>query len=119
MSLDAGSESGTRRGQLQAQCAQPGQTAPGVLAHPERYTAIQSDPNKIATYTGRASVYEAQGKGDIAMADLRKATSLAPRSIFDTMAQAGAKKRNSSGTRPPDPAANGEHQARCHGRPEE
>jgi hypothetical protein len=38
-------------------------------------------------------VYEAQGKSDLAVADLRKATTLAPKNIFDTVAQAGAKKR--------------------------
>jgi hypothetical protein len=55
--------------------------------------AIQSDPNKIANYARRASVYEAQGKSDLAIVDLRKTTSLAPKNIFDTVAQAGAKKR--------------------------
>jgi hypothetical protein len=38
-------------------------------------------------------VYEAQGKPDLASIDLRKAVALPPKSPFDTLAQAEAKKR--------------------------
>jgi hypothetical protein len=41
----------------------------------------------------RASVYEAQGKRDLAITDLRMAAGLTPKTVFETLAQAGAKKR--------------------------
>jgi tetratricopeptide (TPR) repeat protein len=55
--------------------------------------AIKSEPSKIANYATRASIYQAQGKNELAVADLRKATDLVPKNIFDTAAQANAKKR--------------------------
>ena len=36
---------------------------------------------------------EAQGKNDLAIADLRKATAFKPRTVFESLAQADAKKR--------------------------
>jgi len=47
----------------------------------------------IASYSARASVYEAQGKGDLAMADLHKAAELKPKSVFDAISQANARQR--------------------------
>ena len=41
----------------------------------------------------RAGVYEKLGKHDLAAADLRRAITLAPKSIFDLAARADAKKR--------------------------
>ena len=55
--------------------------------------AIEIDGAKIANYAARASVYEAQGKLDLAINDLRKAAELKPKTIFDTLPQAGAKQR--------------------------
>jgi Tfp pilus assembly protein PilF len=62
-----------------------------ALADPNR--AIEADGTKVLTYTARASVYEAQGKTDLASMDLRKAAALPPKSAFDTLAQAEAKRR--------------------------
>jgi len=55
--------------------------------------AIEADGTKVLTYTARASVYEAQGKTDLASVDLRKAAALPAKSAFDTLAQAEAKRR--------------------------
>jgi tetratricopeptide (TPR) repeat protein len=55
--------------------------------------AIEADGTKVLTYTTRASVYEAQGKTDLASLDLRKAVALPPKSPFDALAQAEAKRR--------------------------
>ena len=55
--------------------------------------AIASDGGRIASYTGRAAVYEAQGNRELAIADLRKASELKPKSVFDLLAQVTAKQR--------------------------
>ena len=54
--------------------------------------AIDTAAN-IASYSARASVYEAEGKGDLALADLRKAAELKPKTVFDALSQASAKQR--------------------------
>jgi tetratricopeptide (TPR) repeat protein len=54
--------------------------------------AIAIDSAKIEHYFVRASVYEAQGKIELALADLHKAIDLKPKTVFDTLAQATAKK---------------------------
>jgi tetratricopeptide (TPR) repeat protein len=47
----------------------------------------------IASYSARASVYEAEGEGELALADLRKAAELKPKTVFDALSQAAAKQR--------------------------
>ena len=41
----------------------------------------------------RASVYEAQGKTELAIADLRKASEFTPKNAFEILAHESAKKR--------------------------
>jgi tetratricopeptide (TPR) repeat protein len=55
--------------------------------------AIEIGGARITHYATRASVYEAQGKLDLAIDDLRKAAELKPKSVFDTLAQAAARQR--------------------------
>jgi Tfp pilus assembly protein PilF len=55
--------------------------------------AMSLDHADLESYLIRAGVYEAQGKTDLAIADLRTATQFAPRTVFETLAQAEAKKR--------------------------
>ena len=55
--------------------------------------AMSLDQADLESYYFRARVYEAQGKNDLAIADLRKATGFSPRTVFEALAQADAKKR--------------------------
>ena len=54
--------------------------------------AVALDPRNIETYYARGGVHETQGERDLAIADFRKAIELQPRTFFDTVAQAEAKK---------------------------
>jgi tetratricopeptide (TPR) repeat protein len=54
--------------------------------------AIALDPRNIETYCARGGIRETQGERDLAIADFRKAIELAPKTFFDTLAQAEAKK---------------------------
>jgi hypothetical protein len=54
--------------------------------------AIEIDGAKIENYAVRASVHEAQGKIELALDDLHKAVELKPKNVFDTLAQAAARK---------------------------
>jgi len=47
----------------------------------------------IESIYARAGVYEAQNDSQKASADYRRATELAPRSVFETLAQANAKQK--------------------------
>jgi tetratricopeptide (TPR) repeat protein len=49
--------------------------------------------SKIEAHAARAGVYEAQGKAELAIAELRKATEVTPRNVFDGLTQANIKKR--------------------------
>jgi tetratricopeptide (TPR) repeat protein len=51
------------------------------------------DQANVESYYVRASVYQAQGKSDRAIADLRKAVEFAPTNPFEILAQANARKR--------------------------
>ena len=55
--------------------------------------AIAIDGGSIESYSTRASVYDAEGEDQLAIADLRTAANLKPKNIFDALAQASAKKR--------------------------
>jgi tetratricopeptide (TPR) repeat protein len=55
--------------------------------------AIALDGGSIESYSTRASVYDAEGKGELAIADLRTAANLKPKNIFDALAQAAAKRQ--------------------------
>jgi tetratricopeptide (TPR) repeat protein len=48
---------------------------------------------RVESYYARAQIYETQGNADRAVADFRKAIELAPKGVFDAVAQASAKKR--------------------------
>jgi len=48
---------------------------------------------RVESYYMRAQIYETQGETDRAIADFRKATVLAPKGLFDAIAQANAKRR--------------------------
>jgi Tfp pilus assembly protein PilF len=52
---------------------------------------ITQEPG-VEGYSVRAEIYEARGENDRAIADLRKATEVRPKSIFDFLAQVDAKK---------------------------
>jgi tetratricopeptide (TPR) repeat protein len=62
-----------------------------ALADLDKATSL--DQANAESYYVRARVYEAQGKSDLAIADLRKASEFSPKSVFEVMAQASAKKR--------------------------
>jgi tetratricopeptide (TPR) repeat protein len=53
--------------------------------------AIAQQPS-VEGYSVRAEIYEARGENDRAIADLRKATEVRPKTIFDFLAQVDAKK---------------------------
>src|SRR3954462_11345216 len=55
--------------------------------------AMSLDRADLESYLIRAGIYEAQGKAELAIADLRKATQFAPRTVFETLAQTEARKR--------------------------
>src|SRR5215470_2122196 len=54
--------------------------------------AVELDPRNIETYFERGGIHETQGERDLAIADFRKAIELQPKTFFDTVAQAQAKK---------------------------
>jgi Tfp pilus assembly protein PilF len=60
-----------------------------ALADVDRGIAQQPS---VEGYSVRAEIYEARGENDRAIADLRKATEVRPKSIFDFLAQVDAKK---------------------------
>jgi tetratricopeptide (TPR) repeat protein len=55
--------------------------------------AVALDQSGLESYLVRAQVHEAQGKTDLAIADLRKASQFPPRTAFELLAQAEAKRR--------------------------
>jgi tetratricopeptide (TPR) repeat protein len=55
--------------------------------------AIALDGSSVESYFGRAGVFEAQGKAERAIVDLRKAIDLKPKNVFEALAQTDAKKR--------------------------
>ena len=55
--------------------------------------AMSSDHADLESHLVRAGVYEAQGKIDLAIADLRKAAQFSPRTVFETMAQVEVRRR--------------------------
>ena len=63
----------------------------GALADLDKATSL--DQANAESYYVRARVYEAQGKSELAIADLRKASEFPPKSVFESLAQANAKKR--------------------------
>jgi tetratricopeptide (TPR) repeat protein len=60
-----------------------------ALADVDRAIAQKPD---VESYSVRAEIYEARGENDRAIADLRKATEVRPKTIFDFLAQVDAKK---------------------------
>jgi tetratricopeptide (TPR) repeat protein len=54
--------------------------------------AIALHPRSIESYYARGGIHETQGERDLAIADFRKAIELQPKTFFNTVAQAEAKK---------------------------
>jgi hypothetical protein len=58
-----------------------------------RRSAAIDKQKTIENHLARAKVYEAQNDSPRATADYRRATELAPRNVFDSLAQANAKQK--------------------------
>ncbi len=55
--------------------------------------AIALNPQSIESFYARGRLYQDQGKAELATDDFRKATELRAKTVFDTLAQADARKR--------------------------
>ena len=63
--------------------------------------AIALGASKIESHVARADIYEAQGKGELAIADLRRAMEAPPRNFIEILAQANKKRIDELGKRNP------------------